>query len=200
VFAFEGIDFHVTLYQSLDTKKPRHPKDTSKPVVRVGEFELPAGSTTEHFVTKVSEAARLAVAATTDAHDTTVTAAASSSSSSSSSSPSASASSSSTAAATASGNEAPAASDAFQVDPRKIGFDRVRRKHRQKHFRFQHFKAKAEGLTEATAKQRCSEYMGPGKEVVVVLGPGATPVVKDVGLEPAEGKAPVPPSPPRGMR
>jgi hypothetical protein len=94
----------------------------------------------------------------------------------------------------------PAASDTFQVDPRKIGFRRVRPKYRQKNFRFQHFNAKAEGLTEATAKQRCSEYMGPGKEVVVVLGPGATPVVKNVGLEPAAGKAPVPPSPPRGPR
>ena len=36
--------------------------------------------------------------------------------------------------------------------------------------------------------------MGPGKEVVVVLGPGATPVVKDVGVDAGRIGDPPPPT------
>jgi len=63
----------------------------------------------------------------------------------------------------------------FDIPPEKIGHGGLILKYPQKNFRMFKFKARKQGLTDATSTQPCSEYFEPGRDIVVVLDPGATP-------------------------
>ena len=63
----------------------------------------------------------------------------------------------------------------FDIPAEKIGCGGFIREYPQKNFRMFAFRARKEGLTDATSTQPCIEYFGPGRDIVVVLKPGATP-------------------------
>ena len=63
----------------------------------------------------------------------------------------------------------------FDIPPEMIGCGALVQMYSQKNFRMWKFKARKQGLTDATSTQPCSEYFGPGRDIVVVLCPGATP-------------------------
>ena len=110
----------------------------------------------------------------------------------------------STAATSGAADAAGAAVSAdFDIPPEMIGCGNLVQMYSQKNFRMWKFKARKQGLTDATSTQLCSEYLGPDKtDIVVVLCPGATPgitydrdkdpTLKKRGKKPGEPGGPPP--------
>ena len=110
----------------------------------------------------------------------------------------------STAATSGAADAAGAAVSAdFDIPPEMIGCGALVQMYSQKNFRMWKFKARKQGLTDATSTQPCSEYFGPDKtDIVIVLCPGATPgitydrdkdpTLKKPGKKPGEPGGPPP--------